>query len=162
MIKKLLVILSLLVGGQANAQLGPFYTKPADLIHIHTTLTSAQILNLLTTPVTVIPAPGVGLVTMLVQGQATLNFKTTAYSGSSLVLVLRFANAPAGAIITQTVNPFLTATQTTMNGLRGWALTDATSTVENQAIIVQNGGGAATLGDGTITFDLFYIVVPSL
>lgn len=62
------------------------------------TLTSAQILALNTTPITLVAAPGVGKAIMIKEGWARINYNSTTYSNTLVQLKTVGADEPQGTI----------------------------------------------------------------
>ena len=112
------------------------------------TLTSAEILDLLATPKTIIPAPGANKVISIIDCSAFNNFNTTAYSAGTDVLELVL-----GSRQWSFSNFFLeTAGDLASNGEREVNIDMALNT----ALQVQTPSTAPTLGDGTITIVITY------
>lgn len=122
------------------------------LLYKRVVLTSAQVLALFTTPITVIPAV-TGMTIVVVQGSVSLNFNTTPYTAANGLSFI-YAGTPANAITT-TAASILTATGNAVIGARG--LNSAANYTGNVGTAVQVTCPAnPTLGDGTLTVDLWY------
>ena len=125
-------------------------------------ISSAQILAMNVTPVVVIPAPGPGLVIVPITAYIVYNFKTTAYASAASNWLTTFnGNVGNLALSTQSINVVLTAgTSEVRQGFtQGSSILTFASCV-NLPVTVSLSS-AATLGDGTITFTIYYDVVPA-
>src|ERR1700740_1511900 len=113
-------------------------------------LSSAQILALFTTPVTLVPAQGPGLTINVMQLIVRYNFGTTAYlSGGSITLTINgtaiLPNIASGTVLLQAISRVYFSP----SGVQGNVAANE-STFDNQPFIMQNITGAFTTGDGTL------------
>lgn len=123
-------------------------------------LSSSQILNLNTTPVTLIAAQGSGTLIMVDSAVLELVFGGTAYAAGANI-TLRYVNTAGIAISATTCGAtFVNAGQNEVcsPGTGGPATTVATNAV-NQVVVLANAGGAFTTGNGTINYWLRYRVL---
>jgi len=129
------------------------------------TLTSAQILNLATTPITLIPAQGAGTIIQPIAGAVTYFYNTTPYTpGSPAELTLDYAGAGAAP-----ANPFWGISQggfidqATDQIIPDFTIlaysyeSQPTTQVINQDFVI-SAQGNPTAGDGTIRFVINYLV----
>lgn len=128
-------------------------TKRSQILkYTRTQLTSAQILALFTTPITIVPGVA-GMTAVLIEACVTLNFKTTAYTSPNGLSFI-FAGTPANAITT-TAASILTAAGNAIIGARG--LNSAANFTGNTGAAIQVTCPVnPTLGDGTMTVDAWY------
>ncbi len=125
-------------------------------------LTSAQLLALKTTPISIIPAPGANKIIEIIDIAARLVFGTTAYTLNAGTLKLFYGPVASAKALTADMSALLTqgANATTLNQpiLGNATLTDAQAI--NVAIQAGNDGAANyTLGDGTIEFIIEYKII---
>lgn len=124
------------------------------------TLTAAQVLAIFTTPITVVPAPGAGLVAVPVYGIFNYTQVTTQYTDGGGALVLQW---PGGGG-TQ-MNCSMTTNGFWNQAASRWGYADASraavpiTSVVNQAVQVKQNTANPTLGDGTVTVTVAYILV---
>ena len=118
------------------------------------TLTSAQILALNTTPITLIPAQGIGTTIQLLSYVARLNYGTTAYA-TNTTLVLEVGNIDVhndGVILPKTAD---TLEQV---GISGAPFENGATSV-NAPLQATVSGGNPTAGDSILDLYLNYIVI---
>lgn len=142
-------------------------TPPAPvLLQATVTLTSAQLLALSTTPITVIPAPGAGFYIFPQYYTMEYTFGGIAYSGTgncsfifgpppvvnptNLITLYNWTAATSGIIHA--------AFSCTFIGICGEGLTPITTI--NNAAVVFTAPNALTLGNGTLKITVNYSVVP--
>lgn len=125
------------------------------------TLTSAQLLALRATPITLIAAPGAGQMILLQQASMEYVFNATPYTvpgGANLRLLINGVTVGTDIAATglldqgaNTIGYARAANQTT--GI-------ATATLANQPLTIANSGGAEfTLGDGTLVVNVLYNII---
>lgn len=118
------------------------------------TLTSAQILSLFTTPVTLIPAPGSNKTIEVVSMTDKLIFNTTAYLGNR-TLVAKTAtatgNQAVGTVLNQIANCKHHMIVTAPIGL--------SQILSNQPLIATTLPGDPTTGDSSIQLHIFYRIL---
>lgn len=127
------------------------------------TVTSAQLLALHGTPVTLIPAPGVGQVILLQQVSMEYVFNTTAYTvpgGANLRLLINGVTVgtdiAATGLLDQTANALAyarAANQTT-------AISPVNLVLDDQPLTLTNTNATEfTLGDGTLVVNVLYNII---
>lgn len=125
------------------------------------TITSAQLLALHATPITLIAAPGAGQMILLQQASMEYVFNTTAYTvpvGANLRLLINGVTvgtdiAATGLLdqVANTIGYARAANQTT--GI-------ATATLANQPLTITNTNATEfTLGDGTLVVNVLYNII---
>ena len=128
------------------------------------TLTAAQILQIQSTPIQVIPAPGVGYFVQIQQVVFKYSFGTTQYTvGGAVPAWVLYYNGGADATAVSVSNStFMNGTQ---NGVALAVLTGINdgnypADFDNLAVNVKIGAGGAnpTGGDGTITIEVWYFL----
>lgn len=133
------------------------------------TLTSAQVLGMFATPVTLIPAPGAGLMNVVIFFQANLIFNTTAYAGGGNFYLqygttsnsnFRATEVNASAAFIRRVASATYSIQGNISDTGGATGLLSTNSV-NQAISITNLTGAFTTGNSTVRLQVWYTVVPS-
>jgi hypothetical protein len=123
------------------------------------TITSAQLLALHTTPISVIAAPGAGLAIDVVSCVLTYHYNTTAYTiNGSTNLTLNFTNA-SGAAITTTLATTGLIDQTANVSIDFKAVTTNVTMVVNAAVVFCLAAANPTLGDGTLVLNVLYRIV---
>jgi hypothetical protein len=124
-------------------------------------LTSSQLLSLHGTPITVIPAPGMGYFVHVLSVMAQYKYNTTAYTqGSGGDLALRYV----GDTNDQAVVPFTGLLDQTANTVsQVFSVSpylDAQTVIENIAIeAINNGTGEWTLGDDDVYLTILYELI---
>jgi len=138
------------------------------------TISSAQILALNATPVTLVAAPGAGKVIIVEQVQLFLDYGTAAYagiaagenllieySGGADIAILEtlsagFLDATADVHILATpVSPVALSVNTVLTGILA-------TTIDNEAVRVTIQTGEITTGDSPIKYEVKYRVVTQL
>lgn len=136
------------------------------------TLSSAQLLSASNTDITLISAPGAGLVTYITAIVTKVNFVTAAYTvsgGNFNICYSNNCNTGAGAMSgTGTLGGVPTAMTSTSSSvvLNANSLTvgfnPTVAQVVNQIISYENTGTAFTVGGGNVVLDIVYVVLPGL
>ena len=118
------------------------------------TLTSSQILNLLATPVLVLPAPGAGYINHVKRMFYKLNFVTTAYTlpgAGAFLLKYDTGTRSLSNIVSANLSAGATVAATSSN------YTDDNELITNEAVYLTSSfGGELTLGDGTLDIIVEY------
>jgi len=124
---------------------------------VKTTLTSAQILNLNTTPVVLVPPTGTGTFIQPVCFVFAYTFGTTAYNTNTFVSV----NNNGNTNIQYTNVSIIADTQNAIQSFpTGSASGDGSiSTIENQSLIATNLTGNPSGGDGTLVIYTVFKVI---
>lgn len=120
------------------------------------TLTSAEILNSFTAPVTLVAAPGAGYALQLISVAYRLNFNTTAYTTAGNSIIIANTAGSQQAVISNT--NFLSA-GTTKFGAGPVAHQNNTSVVENEPLQFAQSTSNPTLGDSTMDLYLTYTII---
>lgn len=126
------------------------------------TLSSAQVLAIFTTPITVVAAPGAGLMVLPTAALFNYTFVSTAYTDGGGSLFLYYgSNAGTAATSSMATSGFWTlthsaATQSTIINHSNAAVT----ALANQPLVLQQNTANPTLGNGTLTVTVAYAVVP--
>jgi hypothetical protein len=126
------------------------------------TLTAAQILNIWTTPVEIIPAPGVGFFTWVHDTVFDYRFGTTAYvSGYSLALQYALDTGPGDWLTNQGLG--LSSSYSILVFSADNNLTEQRTLAENSAVNVwTNAFADPTAGDGVLKVTVKYETVALL
>ena len=129
----------------------------ACLKEVSLTIASADVLQLNSTPLTIVPAQGVGTVIEVVSVSARIDFNTTAYT-TNTPLQLSFGG---GSILGQIGSNFLASTvsKITSSFTEQSATAGQTQSLENSSLVVTNSSGDPTSGDSDITVYLLYRVI---
>lgn len=123
------------------------------------TLTAAQVLAIFTTPVTVVPAQGAGLMIVPVSAVFNYTFVTRAYTdgGGVMELLVGWAGGtacqfPTAGFWDQAFSQIHRPAQTDIGGLLN-------SAVVNAPLQVGHSVANPTLGDGTLKIEVVYYVI---
>lgn len=125
---------------------------------IKTTLSSAQILNLYTTPVILVPSPGSGLVIQPLDFVISYLFVTTDYDGPTSGFKI-YNNGYTGGAYVQLNLPSYGADATTVTGSGTNSFAQFSfSSIVNQPLIVSNSANPVD-GDGTLVIYTTFKVI---
>lgn len=116
------------------------------------TLSSADILSLHTTPVTLVPAPGAGKWLNVHRAVASMAFGTVAYTIADGVAVF------VGTLIPADLTNSLTAGADRIETFEGQVTNFSPSVVENEALLITDAVADPTDGDGTLTVTVWYSI----
>ena len=121
------------------------------------TILSASVLTLNTIPIEIIPAPGVGYFTEIIQCSGSLIFNTTPYAAASTINLI----TDTATVAQFTIAPILNAiNSTTRTGqFVNASATNATQCIENKAVYVQVPATDPTTGDSNIIIYAAYRIV---
>lgn len=119
------------------------------------TLTSAQILALNTTPITLVPAPGAGKVIDVMGIVAKLTYNSAAYA-TNTTMEFRYTNG-SGAKVATDMASLLTATANKTNICH--ALSTEIVAVENAPIVVDVATGNPATGNSPVKIQVQYRIV---
>jgi len=131
------------------------YTISNSFTNFHRRLTSNEILNLFTTPVTLIAAPGANYTFGIIYVYARINFGGTAYSNTGFALYIQNnSNSP----VTNSLTGFLNSTTTRTTNVSVGANVASEQYPANQPLIVQALTANPTTGNGTVDLWIAYNV----
>lgn len=126
------------------------------------TLTSAQILQLFTTPITIVAAPGAGKMIQVLSINYSLTFVTTAYTVGGATAGLWYGT-PAGTAVDTNAKTILNAAAASHVGQFAPGTYTGTgqtpSNLANLAVIFGTVTSNPTTGDGTFRVTVTYITV---
>lgn len=129
---------------------------PGILQAVQITLTSAQILALNTTPITLVAAQGAGTIIDIETITASLVFGTIAYTGAHNIEV-RFTNGSGAKAATDIGSTFLDSSASALDQVGG--VTSEVTPVANAAIVLSVPTANPAAGDSTIRLTCFYRVI---
>jgi hypothetical protein len=132
----------------------------ATVYYVSITISTASVLTLNTTPLTIVAAPGAGLAIQVVAGTASMTYNTTPYATNG-----KFGLITQGAVEYQSLlsaNGFLFGTVTRNVSLTGRPTNLITDTqlIANAPLLVQVDTGNPTAGDSDITITVLYRILP--
>lgn len=142
-------------GANGNVAITPVATAdvaPDVVQHATVALSSANILGMFASPVTIIAAPAAGKVIEVKDVQLTMNTTATAYASGGTVTL----NYAGGAAIINTI-PAAVVTAGAGTSYTKRDPIDVTAAAAT-AITITNGTGAFTTGTGTAIVDVWYTV----
>jgi hypothetical protein len=123
-------------------------------------LTSAQLLALHGTPITLVPAPGAGIVVYPTQIVLEYKFVTTAYTINGDSMILDYNNAGSALKQTFAETGFFDQTASQIGFLDGVVARAALTVAANQPFTIgASGGSNMTLGDGTLVVYIYYALI---
>lgn len=133
-------------------------TGVANIYEASLSLTSAQILDLFTTPIQIVPAPGAGKYIEFISSTASYTFVTAAYATNTQIQ-LKFTGANNhvannSSILTGTVDLSYSFVRPSFG-----SQTTATQVLKNTALNVTVATGNPTGGSGTIIVKMLYRIV---
>jgi hypothetical protein len=137
---------------QANANNGCVCLQEATLV-----IPTAYVLQLNSTPLTIVSAQGAGTVIEVISASASVDFNSAAYATNTALHLSLGGDAILGQIGTN----FLASTVTKMTSSFTMQSSTAgqTQTIENADLIVTNSVGDPTTGDSDITVRVLYRVI---
>lgn len=120
-----------------------------------TTLSSAQVLALFTTPQSLVPAPGAGYAISVHRVNGGVDYNSAAYATNTTQEV-RYTNG-AGTKVTADFTALVTATADKFVSVGG--IEAATVLTENAAVVVCNATGNPATGNSPVSFTVDYSIV---
>jgi hypothetical protein len=132
------------------------------LAYVDVTVSTAQLLALFTTPVSIIPAPGAGLAVLPIQAVFYLPYVSAAYAGIAVGedLVFKYTDA-SGAQIGGIMEPTGFLDQTS-NQVRFWNNEMVSVTpVANAAVVLHLLVGNIITGNSPLKLRVYYKVLPT-
>ena len=121
-----------------------------------TVLTSAQMDTLNATPVSLVPAPGSGLVNIVTGVYVEVTPGSTPFELGSGVLEVRYTDGSGSKVITDIANAVVESASLA----KGWNPPIVCVPVSNAAIVAHTSADV-TAGDGSVKFRVFYKTVLS-
>lgn len=124
------------------------------------TLTSAQLLAIFTTPVTIVPAPGAGLA-VIPTGSWTFDYiaGSTPYTDGGGALIFQWGSANGVGYTLTTLGWWNQATSQTKIAGSGQSTARGSAAIANQPLVVAQNTANPTLGNGTVTITGRYYLV---
>jgi hypothetical protein len=143
--------------GSAIKEIGLQNSLVGTVQYASKTLTSAQILALNTTPITVVPAPGVGKSIIINKATCRINYNTTTYTDKVLYLKLN-GSANFAAVLELFI--YSTITRITKMGIlsNNLSLSNDTDIIENAALVI-TADANPTMGNSTIDILVEYQIL---
>lgn len=120
-----------------------------------TTLTSAQVLALFTTPQSLVSAPWVGYAIVVHRVTGGVDYNSAAYATNTTQEV-RYTNG-AGTKVTADITSLVTATADKLVSVGG--IEALTVLTENAAVVVCNATGNPATGNSPVSFTVDYSIV---
>lgn len=123
------------------------------------TITSAQVLQLNSTPIEIVPAPGAGKAIDIISATAKLTYNSIPYATNTVLMVLNTSSTQqqlslAGA------SPFLASSSSKIGKFFGTNFGNTLNQiVENEAIVVSVATGNPTAGDSDIVVYVYYHIL---
>jgi hypothetical protein len=136
---------------------------PFVLSRVRVALSSAQLLALFTSPVTIVPAPGAGKRISVLAVSYTYNFVTTGYNLTGDLGPRLYFGGPGGHQADTGTGTMFTLSSSLVNAANGATFTVSNGTaiadVENQSLVITNDTGDMTAGDGTGSVTVLYATI---
>lgn len=120
-----------------------------------TTLTTAQVLALFTTPISLVAAPGAGYAILVHRVTGAVDYNSAAYATNTTQEV-RYTNG-SGTKVTADFTALVTATADKFVSVGG--IEAATVLTENAAVVVCNATGDPVTGNSPVSFTVDYSIV---
>lgn len=133
-------------------------TNPYIYSYADTTVTTAQVLALNGTPITLVAAPGAGFVTLVKAVYASITYNSVAYACNAAGLPVRYTDG-SGTITATLTQGFCQSSASALQYVP--AATTALTPVANAAIVLHAGSANPTTGNSAIKVRVFYTTVPS-
>lgn len=133
-------------------------TNPYIYSYADTTITTAQVLALNTTPITLVAAPGAGLVLVVKALYSSITYNSVAYVCNAAGLSARYTDG-SGAVTAVLTQAFCQASASALQYVP--AAVTALTPVANAPIVLAAGSANPTTGNSAIKVRVFYTTVPS-
>lgn len=121
---------------------------------VKVSLSSAELLQIGTTPIVVVPAQGAGTIIRPISVNAVVNFNTTAYSVNPTLTLFE-----GGWLPLLNMNNILSASATTYFNYPSLTTITTISNVINEDLMVYGGSGDPSGGDSTVDLYVTYVVI---
>lgn len=121
---------------------------------VKVSLSSADLLQIGTTPIVVVPAQGAGTIIRPISVNVVVNFKTTSYSVNPTLTLFE-----GGWLPLLNMNNILSASATTYFNYPSLTTITTTSNVINEDLMVYGGSGDPSGGDSTVDLYVTYVVI---
>ena len=126
--------------------------------HVRRVLSSAEILALNTTPITLIPAPGAGKIIIPQYVSGHLNFNSIAYvAGGNLEL--GYDGNLSTTVVVSFGTTYTTGESVLNSSAAGLPSGQVSTQVSNKGLQVHTASGDPTTGNSTYTIDVWYTVI---
>ena len=138
----------------ATGATGP--TGNTNVLTVKLTLTTAQILALNTTPIQIVPTPGVGFALQVINVMVRLNYNSIAYTTNTVIGIYNnggtnYQHLIAGVLGDTVTKIGIGSDQMTTIGI--------SQVIENTALVVSTIGGNPLAGNSSINVYLTYSIV---
>lgn len=133
-------------------------TNSSGVSTVKVSVSSSEILNLFTTPKTLIAAPGLGKVLNVLRVYYKVNFGTVAYSNPSLSVVLGTGVVTPFQIVNGLSNVLNVTTTSFVRPAMTTTVVNADFGYNNQELVLK-AAAAPTSGDGTLDVYITYEVI---
>jgi len=145
-----------LTGTTKGLQVSELNAAIAGTQSVKITLSSAQLLNSFTAPITLIAAPGAGKIINIVECVYQFNYGTATYVNPNACSIhtdtINFPQIPFGA-------GFLTSATSILGKVAPNSSASSTAFADNQSVIFETGTADPTTGDGTLDLYLTYSII---
>jgi len=125
-------------------------------VTVKISLTSPQILALLSTPIEVVPAPGAGKAIHVIAAFGSLTFGTNAYTTFTDAVLT--APSRVGSSFQNILSGFFGAgANDTLLGIR--SASGGNQSPTNESLVIAGSGGNPVAGDGTADVSVTYVII---
>ena len=140
----------------------PLMTADGGVQFAEVSLTSANLLALRATPITLVAAPGAGKLTQFLGASLFMDSTATAYTESADNLVIRYQNT-TGDVVSEIIETTGFIDQTTDQYTQAIPVIDpivAKAVCENTALVLHNNGdGELAVGTGVLRVKIWFMTV---